>query len=553
MFNTRMIMLVVSILACLIAQTTCNVQYPNIDEDTGCPVNVAHVCNTCAEDQNRLGCYCETDDGDAIVTATVFTPCPADIKDPCANNSCLNGATCVREGLTSYKCTCAPGFGGTICNETLPKCGDANIHCLNAECVETDNIALPVYCQCYDGTRRDPRQNDTCPLSPCYERETETPVCKNNGTCRIINNAHLCECTGGWAGQNCTKALKRPLCQDQPSVCGSGKCQQSLTPPFYSCNCGNHPSTFGKTIDELTKCEQSACYATNPCQNGGTCSNKGKGAFICQCPSRFTGSKCEKNSACFTNPCVNNGICEAFNETTYFCNCPAYFTGRRCEVPVPDPCRGKICGPYGTCQDIRGSGICLCSDGFHHDGTPCQDPCLNKTCGTGVCTRKSNATYEAICSCPVDRKGDSCELPRDLCREAPRCGGGYCKPNYASARGYSCVCEGGVVKNEPCAFSTTCPIKTCGTQGICVETDGLIPTPGSKPIYYVCLCKNGYIASGNCDVLLATKVPAAISRCGGPNGRPYPSRNPNNPIGCFCKNGTHIPEIEEDGPTEYCV
>jgi len=99
------------------------------------------------------------------------------------------------------------------------------------------------------------------------------------------------------------------------------------------------------------------------------------------------------------------------------------------------------------------------------------DPCLNKNCGAGVCTRKSNATYEAICSCPVNRLGDSCELSRgrlintlerlysnelfilDLCRVAPRCGGGYCKPNYASARGYSCVCEGGVIKPDPCPFS----------------------------------------------------------------------------------------------------
>ena len=41
----------------------------------------------------------------------------------------------------------------------------------------------------------------------------------------------------------------------------------------------------------------------------------------------------------------------------------------------------------------------------------------------------------------------------DVCREKPPCGGGYCKTNYASTRGYSCVCEGGIVKSEPCAFS----------------------------------------------------------------------------------------------------
>jgi hypothetical protein len=51
-----------------------------------------------------------------------------------------------------------------------------------------------------------------------------------------------------------------PLCESDPGVCGEGKCQQSLTPPFYSCNCGNFPSTFGKTINELTKCELSKIY-----------------------------------------------------------------------------------------------------------------------------------------------------------------------------------------------------------------------------------------------------------------------------------------------------
>ncbi|UJR16139.1 hypothetical protein I4U23_003050 [Adineta vaga] len=505
MFNTRINLIVLSIFACLLVQVTSDTQSPNIDEDTGCPLNVNHVCDLCAADQNRLGCYCELESGDEIVTASIFTPCPADIVDPCNNNSCKNGAACVRDGLASYKCNCTAGFGGQLCNETLPKCADANIRCPNAECIETANTNIPVYCQCYDGTRRDPRTNDTCPLSPCYERDSEVSVCKNNGTCRIFNNAPICECTGGFAGQNCTKALRRPLCEQFPNVCGEGRCQQSITPPFYTCNCGNHPNTFGKNISELTKCEESGCYSTNPCQNGGTCSNKGKGAFICQCSSRFTGLKCEKNSACFSNPCLNRGVCEAFNETAFFCTCPPYFTGQRCDVPVPDPCLGKNCGPYGVCRDIRGSGVCECSDGFHHDNSPCQNPCLNKTCAPGVCTQKKNATYQAICSCPVYRKGDSCELPNDICRQTPPCGGGYCKPNYASVRGYSCVCEGGVVKTEPCPFSKTCAIKDCGMQGVCVETDGIIVPPSNRPIYYVCSCKNGYISSGNCDDVLAHK------------------------------------------------
>ncbi|CAF1017693.1 unnamed protein product [Adineta ricciae] len=552
MFDIRINLIVLSIFAALLVQVASNTQYPNIDEDTGCPLNVDHECNLCATDQNRFGCYCELDDGDAIVTANVFTPCPADIRDPCSNHSCKNGAACVRDGLTSYRCNCTSGFGGEFCNETLPKCSDANIRCRNSECVETGDPSIPVYCRCYDGTRRDPRLNDTCPFSPCYERETDTPVCKNNGTCRIVNNAHVCDCTGGFAGQNCTKTLKRPLCEDVPGVCGVGICQQSLTPPYYSCNCGNYPSTFGKIITDLTKCEESGCHAQNPCQNGGTCSNKGKGAFLCQCPSRYTGVKCEKQSACFNNPCLNGGVCEAFNDTAYFCTCPAHFTGARCDLVIPDPCQSKNCGPYGECRDIHGTAVCQCSDGFHHNNEPCENPCLGKNCGPGVCTEKKNSTYEAVCACPVHRKGDSCELPNDKCREAPRCGGGYCKPNYASARGYSCVCEGGIVKVEPCPFSKSCPIKDCGTKGVCVETDGIIVPPSNRPIYYVCSCKEGYISSGSCDDVLGAQMATAQGRCG-PTGKPYPSRNPNNPFGCWCNNGTHIPEIDADGPAQYCV
>ncbi|CAF2185083.1 unnamed protein product [Rotaria magnacalcarata] len=552
MANIRLIPLVMSVFVCILIQSKCNAQFNNLDEDTGCPLNVDHVCTACAEDRNRLGCYCELPDGTELITASVYTPCPAVEVDPCQNNSCKNGASCLRETLTTYSCICVPGFGGKTCNETLPKCSDANVKCLNSECVETTDANLPVYCQCYDGTRRDPKQNDTCPLSPCYERDSSTPVCKNNGTCRIINSGYFCECASGFGGQNCTKPLQKPLCEDSPGVCGEGKCQQSITKPFYSCNCGSHPSTFGKNISELTKCEQSGCYSSNPCQNGGTCSNKGVGAFLCQCPPRFTGTKCEKNSACFNNPCVNNGICEAFNETMYFCKCSTYFTGKRCETAVPNPCIGKNCGPFGQCNDIRGSGICRCSDGLHLDGSPCEDPCRNKTCNSGACTKKANTTYEAICSCPPERQGESCEKPRDVCREGARCGGGYCKPNYSSPRGYTCVCEGNVVKNEPCPFTRNCPIKDCGAQGICVETDGIVVTPGTKPIFYVCLCKNGYINSGSCNDLIDKDIPKAVTPCG-PNGDPYPNRNPNNPIGCWCKNGTHIPEIDINSSAGLCL
>lgn len=43
---------------------------------------------------------------------------------------------------------------------------------------------------------------------PCYEKDTNTPVCANNATCRIVNSGYFCECSSGYAGQNCSKPLK---------------------------------------------------------------------------------------------------------------------------------------------------------------------------------------------------------------------------------------------------------------------------------------------------------------------------------------------------------
>ncbi len=40
---------------------------------------------------------------------------------------------------------------------------------MNSECVETNNPARPVYCDCYDNTQRDPQKNETCPLSSFFD------------------------------------------------------------------------------------------------------------------------------------------------------------------------------------------------------------------------------------------------------------------------------------------------------------------------------------------------------------------------------------------------
>jgi hypothetical protein len=54
------------------------------------------------------------------MTVKLFFFSYIDTIDPCSNNSCQNGAACVRSGLTNYTCNCTSGFGGAMCADALP-------------------------------------------------------------------------------------------------------------------------------------------------------------------------------------------------------------------------------------------------------------------------------------------------------------------------------------------------------------------------------------------------------------------------------------------------
>ena len=81
------------------------------------------------------------------------------------------------------------------------------------------------------------------------------------------------------------------------------------------------------------------CSQSDPCENGGSCSNDGAGGYSCTCPTQYTGLNCDTDiNECdaATNPCMNGGQC--FNEPgSFHCDCAVGFTGSLCEEATDIP------------------------------------------------------------------------------------------------------------------------------------------------------------------------------------------------------------------------
>ncbi|KAI4897258.1 hypothetical protein NFI96_024623, partial [Prochilodus magdalenae] len=102
---------------------------------------------------------------------------------------------------------------------------------------------------------------------------------------------------------------------------------------------------------------------SNPCLNGGSCSQRPNGGYYCRCNSLFVGAHCELSiNPCVSNPCLYGGTCIQNNDN-YYCRCRGQYTGQRCQTDV-DECLQPPCLNGGWCVNIFGTFNCSCSPGF---------------------------------------------------------------------------------------------------------------------------------------------------------------------------------------------
>ncbi|XP_064605715.1 uncharacterized protein LOC135470608 [Liolophura sinensis] len=330
-------------------------------------------------------------------------------------------------------------------------------------------------------------------------------------------------CLPGWTGSNC--ATRIPGFEDcsPDQNCNSGTCvpQGANASQYYCCCDAGYTGDFcDQDVDEC---------ASNPCVNGGTCTQPQPNSFLCSCPLLFSGPTCERRKTCADNPCLNNGMCFPGTLDSFQCACVEGFTGEFCEslntpptrptttvttptqstttTPAPRPfCEPNYYGPscsvycksdpgcdsgYFTCDPKTGEK--LCSEGWMGQNCDTRNTsyvpdaeCPDSFCRNGAFCKNST------CCCAAGYTGRLCHIEILECDSNPCVNGGKCRDRIGD---FLCDCPSGysgrnceLIEIDDVQTTTTPPVNPCDSLacdngGTCIVDEN---------VGAVCLCPQGY-------------------------------------------------------------
>ncbi|XP_037127128.1 protein jagged-1b [Syngnathus acus] len=298
--------------------------------------------------------------------------------------------------------------------------------------------------------------NKTC-LEGWSGPECNTAICRQgcsteHGSCQEPGG---CTCLYGWQGQYCDKCIPHPGCVH-------GTCVEP-----WQCLCDTNWG--GHLCDK----DLNYCGTHQPCMNGGTCINTGPDKYQCSCVEGYSGANCERaEHACLSNPCSNGGSC---SETShgYECHCVPGWSGPSCTLNIDD-CSPNPCNHGGTCQDLVNSYKCVCPSQW--TGKTClidANECDAKPCLNANSCRNLIGGY--FCECIPGWTGQNCDFNINDCKDQCQ-NGGICKD---LVNGYRCVCPPGFAgehcerdidecSSSPCLNGGRCQDEVNGFQCLCL-------------------------------------------------------------------------------------
>ena len=213
---------------------------------------------------------------------------------------CSGRGTCYLGAADARLCNCESGWGGSACE--FPSCGTAPLNSCSNRGV----------CACVP-TASDPAPRGDLPITSCAG----------------ANRTQQCECSGGYAGADCTITCPRGASGD---VCGfHGTCvadaaaaaNSSGTAFAGGVRCVCDAGWSGQL------CEVPVCPGFPECngRSRGECVRTSSGA-TCQCYIGFQGAACDA-LAC-PSDCSGNGVCQLSSEGSPQCACAYGFGGGDC-------------------------------------------------------------------------------------------------------------------------------------------------------------------------------------------------------------------------------
>uniref|UniRef100_A0A3Q3ILZ3 Delta-like protein n=1 Tax=Monopterus albus TaxID=43700 RepID=A0A3Q3ILZ3_MONAL len=391
--------------------------------------------------------------------------------------------------------------------------------------------------------------NKTC-LEGWSGLDCNTAICRQgcsteHGSCKEPGG---CKCLYGWQGQYCDKCIPHPGCVH-------GTCVEP-----WQCLCDTNWG--GHLCDK----DLNYCGTHQPCLNGGTCINTGPDKYQCTCAEGYSGANCERaEHACLSNPCSNGGSCSETSQG-YECQCAPGWSGPSCTIihsifpplytrspahahatnsfsPFLDAneCDSKPCVNANSCRNLIGGYFCECISGW--TGQNCDISEFNSSLSQDLVNG-----YR--CMCPPGFAGEHCERDIDECASSPCTNDGRC---LDEVNGFQCLCLAGFSGNLCQLDIDYCSPNPCNNGAPCfnLATD------------YYCACPEDYEGK-NCSHLkdhcrtttckVIDSCTVAVASNSTPGGERYISSNVCGPHGrCRSQAGGQFScECQEGFRGTYC-